>query len=94
MIKNNTDKKWFEAELDGHKGRIEYMLTKDRIIYTHTEVDPALEGRGVGSRLVKTALEYARQNELKIMPLCPFVAGYMKRHPEYNDLLMRGFKLG
>lgn len=91
---NNVEKKWFEAELDGHRGRIEYMLVQDRVIYTHTEVDPALEGKGFGSQLVRFALEYARQEGLRIMPLCPFVAGYMKRHPEYNDLLMPGINLG
>lgn len=93
-LSNDTDRKHFIAEFDGHRGRVEYMVVQDRIIYTHTEVDPALEGRGVASRLVKFALAYARREGLRIMPLCPFVAGYMKRNPEYNDLLMPGFNLG
>ena len=93
-LTNNPERKRFEASLDGYQGRVEYMLVQDRIIYTHTEVDPALEEKGVGSLLVRYALEYARQEGLKIMPLCPFVAGYMKRHTEYNDLLMPGFNLG
>ena len=93
-LTNHVEKKFFAAELDGHRGRVEYMLVQDRIIYTHTEVDPALEGKGIASQLVRYALEYARQEELRIMPLCPFVAGYMKRHPEYHDLLLPGFNLG
>jgi predicted GNAT family acetyltransferase len=94
LLRNNTEKKWFEAELDGRRGRVEYMRVQNRIIYTHTEVDKALAGKGVASRLVNFALEYARKEGLDIMPLCPFVAGYMKKNPAYNDLLAPGFKLG
>lgn len=94
VLHNNTEKRWFEGELDGHRGRVEYMLVQNRIIYTHTEVDKALAGKGVASRLVEFALEFARKEELDIMPLCPFVAGYMKKNPSYNDLLAPGFRLG
>lgn len=94
ILRNNTEKRWFEAELDGHRGQVEYMLVQNRIIYTHTEVDKALAGKGVASQLVNFALEYARQEELAIMPLCPFVAGYMKKNTSYNDLLAPGFTLG
>jgi predicted GNAT family acetyltransferase len=54
---------------------------------THTEVDPALEGQGVGSNLVKQVLEYTEQHNQKIVPLCPFVDTYIKRHPEWQRVV-------
>ena len=59
----------------------------DRIAFLHTEVDPACEGRGFGSRLVTGALEDVRRKGLEVVPLCPFVAHYMAGHPEVHDLL-------
>jgi predicted GNAT family acetyltransferase len=55
--------------------------------YAHTFVPPELRGRGVASRLARFALDYARQQGLKVAPTCPFVAAYMEAHPEYRDLL-------
>ena len=57
------------------------------ITLTHTEVPPALGGRGVGSALVRGVLEAARARGLKVVPKCPFVSAFMGRHPEFNDLL-------
>lgn len=91
---NNSEKSRFEVTVDGHTAVCEYKLVKDRIIYTHTEVPVALEGKGIGSLLAKTALAYAKTESLKIMPLCPYIAGYIKRHPEYKPFLMPGFNVG
>ena len=90
-VHHNTDRKRFEIHVNGHKGVVEYMLAGDRIIFTHTEVDVALEGQGIAALLAKTGLEYAQAQQLKVMPLCPYVAGYMKRHSEYQPLLAPGF---
>jgi predicted GNAT family acetyltransferase len=57
------------------------------ITFTHTEVPPELNGRGIGSTLVRGALEQVRFRGLKVVPKCPFVAAYMGKHPEFNDLL-------
>ena len=63
--------------------RIEYIKTKNGEIYlTHTEVPSALEGKGVGSSLVRLALEDIERQQLRLVPLCPFVAGYVQKHPE------------
>lgn len=91
---NNEAKNRFELKVDQHLAVCEYKLVKDRIIFTHTEVPPALEGKGIGSLLAKTALEYAVSNNLKIMPLCPYIAGYIKRHPAYIPYVMEGFRVG
>ncbi len=71
-------------------GFAEYRLTRDVITFLHTEVLPVAEGRGVGGRLARTALEDARARGLRVRPLCPFISAYIRRHPEYLDLVVRG----
>ena len=72
--------------------RIEYIKTKNGEIYlTHTEVPSALEGKGVGSSLVRLALEDIERQQLRLVPLCPFVAGYV--HPEWKRLVMEGINI-
>ena len=74
--------------------RIEYIKTKNGEIYlTHTEVPSALEGKGVGSSLVRLALEDIERQQLRLVPLCPFVAGYVQKHPEWKRLVMEGINL-
>jgi len=76
----------FEATLDGHTGRLDYALSGDVMTLVHTEVDPALEGRGVAGALVRAALDHARASGLKVRPHCDYAASYMDRHPETNSL--------
>jgi len=64
----------------------------NRIAFVHTEVDPACEGRGFGSKLVAAALEDVRRKGLEVVPLCPFIAHYMATHPEVHDLLASGHR--
>ena len=68
-------------------GYAEYNLLKGAMLFTHTEVDPAFEGRGVGSRLAKAALDDVRARGLHAIPQCQFIAGYIRKHPEYLDLV-------
>ncbi len=86
-IRNNTSAHRFELEVDGHMATSWYRLSPGVIAFTHTEVPPALEGRGIGSRLVRAALDHARAAGLKVVPRCPFVAGLIERHPYYADLV-------
>ena len=76
----------FEATVDGHAGRLEYAVRGEVMTILHTEVDPALEGRGVAGALVRAALDHARANGLKVDPNCPYAASFMKRHPEAMSL--------
>ena len=76
----------FEATLDGHAGRLDYSVRGDVLTILHTEVDPALEGRGVAGALVRAALDHARASGLKVRPSCPYAASYMERHPESMSL--------
>jgi predicted GNAT family acetyltransferase len=86
----------FEVVLDGETAFTEYVLHNGAMVLPHTVVPPAFEGKGVGSALATTALGYARAHGLTVKPLCPFIAGYIKRHPEWLDIVDPAFceKLG
>ena len=88
-IINNEEKNRFEAHVDQHLAELTYYYSRDSIVFTHTGVPDPISGRGVASRLAQTALDYAREQDLKVVPLCPFVASYITRHPEYQDLVRR-----
>lgn len=93
-VENNEAKKRFEIKVEDKLAVAEYNRVANRIIFTHTEVPPALEGNGIGSLLAKTALEFAKQESLKVIPLCPYIAGYIKKHREYIPLVMDGYNVG
>jgi predicted GNAT family acetyltransferase len=77
----------FEARIGGAlAGFAQYVRTPDLIVYPHTEVDLAFEGRGVGSALARAALDDARQRARPVLAVCPFIARWMSQHPEYLDL--------
>ncbi|GAA2183820.1 hypothetical protein GCM10009785_29050 [Brooklawnia cerclae] len=78
----------FEARIDGVlAGFAEYQLTDQLVVFTHTEVDPAFEGRGVGSAIARYALDKLRsEGTHKALPLCPFIKGWIERHPDYLDI--------
>lgn len=86
-VTHNIDAGRFEVHLDGHVAGLDYRLRNRRIVFTHTGVPSALEGRGIGSALVRAGLDYARGSSLKVVPLCPFVRSYIERHPQYQDLV-------
>ncbi|MEZ4859482.1 MAG: GNAT family N-acetyltransferase [Flavobacteriaceae bacterium] len=88
---DNLEKKRFEVEVAQTTAFIEYIRTKDSFYLTHTEVPSELEGKGIGSSLVKRVLEHIEKEALLVAPLCPFVAAYIKRHPEWKRLLARGY---
>ena len=86
-IVHNEAAKRFETSIDGHTGYISYKERDDKLVYDHTIVPQELGGRGVGSALVKEALNYARENDKKVVPQCSFVSSYIDKHPDYQDLL-------
>ena len=93
ILTDNTEDKAFEFLVDGSKARIEYTLLGNKIIITHTEVPKELEGKGIGSMIVKLALENIEGRGLKLITLCPFTAAYIKRHPEWNRVLAENVNL-
>ena len=91
-IINNTEAQRFEAPLGAEQAVAEYHLKNNIIIFTHTEVPQVMEGKGVAGRLIRTALDASRAEHYEVVPLCPFVAAYIKRHHEYQDLVMPRFR--
>jgi len=86
-VRDNPTLHRFELEAHAHTAVAYYRLAPGVITFTHTEVEPALRGRGIGSALVRGALEAARDRGLKVAATCPFVSAYLGKHPEFADLL-------
>lgn len=89
-IRDNPEASRFEAHADGQVAFASYTLDGGHIVFTHTVVPVELEGRGIGSALVGAALAGARERGLAVVPRCSFVAAYIGRHPETQDLLAPG----
>ena len=89
-FKHNQDQNRFEAEFEGQLAKMEFMKVGNTLIFTHTEVPEAFEGKGIGSKLAKFSLDYVRENEMTAAPLCPFVKGFIEKHPEYRSLVRLG----
>lgn len=91
-VHDNPEASRFEARVGDAVAVAEYRLVNGVMIFTHTEVPPELEGQGVGSTLVRGALEHARAQGHRVAPLCPFVASWIRRHPEFEDLVLPRFR--
>lgn len=97
-VRNAPDARRYEIVQGGAvAGFAEYQEVRgDRIVFTHTEIDPAFEGQGLGSQLIAFALEDARDRGQWIVPICPFVARYVHRHPEFvpqlDERIRRAFE--
>lgn len=85
-VRDNAERHRFELEVDGGTAFATYRRADGVLTVMHTEVPHALNGRGIGSTLVRGLLDIARAEGLKVRPLCSFVAAYMDRHPKYADL--------
>lgn len=89
-VVDNAERQRFEALVDGElAGFADYRPGDGVLAFTHTEVDPAYRGKGVGAVLVGTALDQVRTDGHRVLPLCSFVADYVSHHPEYADLVAR-----
>ncbi|MGI5203444.1 GNAT family N-acetyltransferase [Spirillospora sp. CA-108201] len=87
-ITDNAEQGRYEIRLDGDlAGFAEYERGEGAVVFTHTEVDSAFEGRGVGSALARGALDDVRSKGLSVVPLCPFIKKWIGRHPDYKDLV-------
>ena len=88
LLSDQPERSRYELELDGRRvGLLDYRLDGERIALTHTEIDPAFEGRGLGSELVRFALDDARARGLAVLPKCPFVPHFIRLHPQYRELV-------
>lgn len=90
-IADDTDGQRYVIRVDGRRaGLLQYRLRPELIELVHTEIYEEFEGRGLGSQLISFALDDARKRELAVLPFCPFVNDYMKRHRQYVDLVPGG----
>ena len=84
---DNTAMSRFELDTDGQTSFVTYRRDEGRLILLHAEVPAALEGRGIGSTLVRAVLDHARAEGARVVPVCSFVAAVIRRRPGYQDLL-------
>ena len=87
IIRDNPEAGQFEAHIGSDIAVAEYALMGNTIMFTHTEVPKHLEGRGIGSQLVREALESVKQRGMTVIPICAFVAAFIRKNPEYVDLV-------
>jgi predicted GNAT family acetyltransferase len=86
-LRDNAALGRYELDVGGETANLYYRMAPGVITLAHTEVPPALGGRGIGSELVREVLADVRARGLKVVPTCPFVSAYMGKHPEFNDLV-------
>jgi predicted GNAT family acetyltransferase len=91
-VRDNPELHRFEVDLGGTYAVAVYNLLSGKIMFTHTEVPEAYEGRGIGTALIRAGLNAARERGLQVIPTCPFFASYIKRHPEEQDLLEPAYR--
>ncbi|MEI7871655.1 MAG: GNAT family N-acetyltransferase [Alphaproteobacteria bacterium] len=85
MVRHNEAQHRYELETEHGLAVAVYHQQGDRLVFTHTEVPPADEGKGIGARLVRAALDDTRKRGFKIVPACSFVVAFVRRHSEYDD---------
>ncbi|MGW8123776.1 GNAT family N-acetyltransferase [Roseivirga echinicomitans] len=90
LVKNEA-KKRFEIEIDGHFAFIDYREIGKQIALVHTETDPELAGKGAATAVVEKTLHYLDENNIVLLPFCPYVFAYIKKHPEWKRLVSPKF---
>jgi predicted GNAT family acetyltransferase len=91
-VVHNPGARRFEVSIGGRTAFSKYLRAGSKIVIEHTEVPEDLEGQGLASRIVRAALEFARDEKLSVIPLCPFTAAFIRRHPEFQDLVEEGYR--
>ena len=94
-VVDNRERHRYELRVgDTVAGIVQYATEPGTVVLVHTEIAPSVEGEGLGSKLVAGALDDIRARGLEVVPLCPFAAAYIERHPEYADLVERDTSTG
>lgn len=86
-VNHNEEERRFELSIGGLRAVLTYRLSPDRIVLLHTEVPEPLQGRGLAAKLTRSALDFAREKRLRVVPLCPYASSFLRRHAEYQDLV-------
>jgi predicted GNAT family acetyltransferase len=88
-VVHHTGAERFEIRVGKHVAVLEYVMREQKMVFTHTGVPKPLEAQGIGSRLARAGLEYAREKSYKVVPACEFMEVYIRRHREYRDMVSR-----
>jgi len=86
IIHNEAENR-FETWIDDQLSKLDYMQDGDIIVMTHVGVNPEHRGQGVAGKLTQVGLEYAKEKSLRVIPMCSYVAAYIRRNPQYADLM-------
>ena len=86
-VRVDKKRKSFIAEVDGHEAYLDYTLSNDKIILTHTYTPIELRGKGLAGQIVKFAFDYAKKQNLKVVPSCPYIFTFLKKNEEYRELV-------
>ena len=89
-VLHNEVERRFEAHVGGHVAHADYVRSGNTITFTHTEVPPELEAHGIGTELVRVALEFAKTEKLTVIPRCAFVRAFIRKNPQYQSLVKAG----
>jgi predicted GNAT family acetyltransferase len=87
QVRHDAARHQFSVDVEGHAGVLDYSLRDGVMTITHTGVPEAIGGRGIAGELTRVALDTARANGWKVIPACSYAAVFLRRHPEYGDLL-------
>ena len=85
VIHNPTENR-FETWIDGYLSKLDYIQDGKNFVITHVGVHPEFRGQGIAGKIVQVGLEYAKENSLRVIPMCPYAAAYIRKHPEYTEL--------
>jgi len=86
-VEHDEARRRFAVSIDGLLAHADYVIEDGRMVCTHTFVPPELRGRGLAGQLVRAALDEARRRHLRVVSACSYVAAFVRRHPEFRDLL-------
>ena len=90
VVRDNPEQRRYEASIGSTvAGFTDYHVQPGLVTVLHTEIDPAFEGRGLGSELVRRMLDDIRRRDARVLAVCPFVQAFLRRHPEYADLVWK-----
>jgi uncharacterized protein len=85
-VTHNADERRFETMIDGYLSKLDYIQDGKNFVITHVGVHPDLRGQGIAGRIVEVSLEYAKENDLRVVPMCSYAAAYIRKHPQYAEL--------
>lgn len=85
-VTQNKAEQRFEAWIDGYLSKLDYIQDGKNFVITHVGVSPELRGQGIAGKIVQVGLEYAKEESLRVVPMCSYAAAYIRKHPEYAEL--------